>query len=377
MSKIQDAELTLKRIETFVALHDDPNFSRENKSEASNCRKDIAKALGLSKEELFDRKKISVMTEKGIHLYRFAKDVLEAVKRLEIESKKDLTKPNSIAIGIAFDDMSDEIVKAGLELERADPNGPGVIFESGRYEELINNNSIDIVFSEKKLQGRLTPFARVECFDEVWLRFYGPASAKSDFPQSLHGKPFILPSSDEAYCEKVKQWFSDRDVSPLYKYIPYVQLNVLEKLIPIYRNASFSVRSEIDIKEIDQVLEVVQIDNILEAFEHTPTDKLHEELQKLWPETTEMDEDEFSEALDEALETGTYARKVPGVSRVFIGEGRDCLFYRSAILKQGVSTHADFFDRLISKIRKRRAHQRNIDLQKIVEQLKGSGKIPL
>jgi LysR family transcriptional activator of nhaA len=161
------------------------------------------------------------MTEVGQVVYRYADEIFGLGRELQDVLKgRPRGRPQRLLVGIS-DLVPKLIAYRILQPVLSMPEPVQLVCHEDAPERLLSDlaeHQLDVVLSD----APLTSMARVKAFNHLLGRcgvtlFAAPAIAASyrrDFPASLDGAPFLLPSEGSTARRALEQWFDARDVRP-------------------------------------------------------------------------------------------------------------------------------------------------------------------
>lgn len=185
--------------------------------------KKLEKAIGTP---LFERRgRNLVLTEAGHTAFRYADEIFTLGQEMT-DAVRGTTSDGVIKLTVGVPDVLPKLVVFHL-LEPALQLEEQVHLETyeGKLDDLLADLAtyrLDVVFSEVPLP----PSAKVKAFNhqlgKCRLGCYGTARLARkyarDFPTSLHGAPFLLPTHNTVLRRALDQWFEDLDMRPVVKH---------------------------------------------------------------------------------------------------------------------------------------------------------------
>ncbi len=213
------------------------------------------------------------LTEAGRVVYRYANDIFALGDELvnTLDGRPESSRQR-VRVGVA-DVLPKLVVSRLLEsLLAADEPAHMICFE-GKPSELLARLSVhelDVVLSDSPL----TPEIRVRAFNhmlgECAVSFFAPvkdaARYKAEFPQSLDGAPWVLPTNNTALRRELEYWFSSQDLSP--QIVAEFEDSALLKSFAPRAGTLFAAPSVIaaQVESIYPVKEIARVDSIRERF---------------------------------------------------------------------------------------------------------------
>jgi LysR family transcriptional activator of nhaA len=162
-----------------------------------------------------------VLTDVGQVVFRFADEIFTLGRELsDFVQGRPTGRPMRLNVGIA-DVVPKLVTRKLLEPALRIPEKIHLICREDRPERLLADlalHQLDVVITDSPVG----PDARVRAFNhllgECGVVFFGaPALAqrlRPDFPRSLHGAPFLLPTSESVLRRMLDQWFDTREMRP-------------------------------------------------------------------------------------------------------------------------------------------------------------------
>jgi LysR family transcriptional activator of nhaA len=173
-------------------------------------------------EELFERLgRRMVLTEVGQLVYGYADEIFSAGQELiDTLRGRPTGRPIRLAVGIV-DVLPKQIAHRLLEpaLELGEP--VRIICREARAEALLAQlalHELDVILSDAPVppgvQVRAFGHLLGECGVKLMASSKLAAKYRKDFPRSLNGAPFLLPTENTNLRRGLERWFATRDISP-------------------------------------------------------------------------------------------------------------------------------------------------------------------
>jgi LysR family transcriptional activator of nhaA len=221
----------------------------------------LERALG---EDLFDRTGRGLeLTEMGRIAFGYAEEIFALGQELT-DAVRGLagSGPLRLSVGIveAFPKLLahhltapaiEEFEHLHLVVETAPPN---------RLYGSLAVHELDLVISDAPLPTTLDVRAYNHLLGESGVSIMAaPELAdahEDDFPESLHGAPFLMPGEDSALRGKLRQWLADRDLEP--RVVAEVQDSAVLKVFGQQGLGLFAVPSAVE-AEVSRMYETVSL----------------------------------------------------------------------------------------------------------------------
>ena len=225
-------------------------------------------------EKLFTRVGRNIaLTEVGQVAFRYADEIFSLGRELMDTIKGRPTgQPVRFTVGIA-DVVPKLIAYRILEpaFHLAEP--VRVVCLEGKSDSLLAElavHSIDLVLTDAPISPTVSVKAFSHLLGECGVTFFGTASlaasCRRGFPQSLTGKPILLPTSNTILRRSLDQWFEVEDVHPVV--VGEFEDSALLKVFGQGQAAVFATPSAIEkeVKRQYQVQIIGRAENIRERF---------------------------------------------------------------------------------------------------------------
>lgn len=161
-----------------------------------------------------------VLTETGQMVYRYANEIFNIGRELQETVAGKMGSALHLAVGVADilpKRIAYRLIKPALDMK--DPIR--VVCREGRTEKLLADLSIhrlDVVLSDAPIPPSVKIRAYNHLLGESKIVFMGNdrfvAECRSGFPDSLNGKPMLLPTEDTVLRWSLDHWFDNRRIRP-------------------------------------------------------------------------------------------------------------------------------------------------------------------
>jgi len=229
----------------------------------------LERALG---HALFERTGRTLrLTATGRHVYGYAEDIF-ALGRDLTDSLRPGAAPGVTEFRVGLSDALPKMVAhrmlASL-LEQGEPLRLHVV--EGRPEPLmaqLATHEVDLVLSDMPMPVGMAvrSFEHVlgECGVTVFAQAALSARLRGDFPESLNGAPWLLPSPGSALRTALDRWFAERQIEP--RVVAEIQDSALLKSFGKAGVGLFAAPSAVE-KEIREQYRVAPVGRIPEVRE--------------------------------------------------------------------------------------------------------------
>lgn len=179
----------------------------------------LERSLG---EKLFHRVgRGLVLTETGQVVFRYADEIFSLGREMMDTLKGQPTgRPLRLAVGVT-DALPKEVAYRILEPALKMPEAVHLICNEGSPEYLLAElatHRLDLVLMDNPIGSGVKIRAFNHQLGECGVTIFGSAALASkygaDFPRSLQGAPFLLPTEQTALRRLLDQWFDANDVRP-------------------------------------------------------------------------------------------------------------------------------------------------------------------
>lgn len=212
--------------------------------------------------QLFERKhKKLYLTEHGQLALDYAKNIFKMGSEM-YEALKDNLKSSKVNVQIgALDSIGKQVMlQLTQAAQRATPCTMTLV--EGRFEELIRElkaHRVDLVISDLYPRIEATKGLHYKVLSKGSIGIYGGQKFKSlqnNFPRSLIGQPFILPTHDSKLRFDFEHWLKVQDLS--VDIIAETQDTALKKLMAVSDMAlipapSYSIQKELESGELFKI----------------------------------------------------------------------------------------------------------------------------
>jgi LysR family transcriptional activator of nhaA len=163
-----------------------------------------------------------VPTEKGHLVFGYAEEIFSlGADLVNALAQNPTNKPMRLAVGIddvVPKEIAQRLLNAALDLDRP----VQLHCREGTLQSLLNAlelRELDVVISDSPV----TPSLKLRAYNHhlggcnvSWMASSALAkSMRKDFPNSLHGTPLLLPTSDTAIRRALDQWLDRHDIRPV------------------------------------------------------------------------------------------------------------------------------------------------------------------
>ncbi len=173
-------------------------------------------------EKLFQRAgRRLVLTETGQAVYRYADEIFHLGRELvDMVHGNPTGRPGRLVVGVA-DAMPKLIAYRLIEPALRLPDPVRVVCREGQPDRLIAElaiHQVDVVLSDAPAPTSVRVRAFNHLLGECGVSFFAaPDLAKGlkpNFPHSLSGAPFLLPSDNSVLRRSLEQWFHAKRIHP-------------------------------------------------------------------------------------------------------------------------------------------------------------------
>ena len=173
-------------------------------------------------ENLFQKKgRNLVLTEAGRLVFRYAEEIFTLGGELQDVLKgRPTNRPPKIVIGIsnAFPSLVAQLLLAPT-VEQLGPIN--LVCREDKPERLVAElaiHNLDVVLTDAPMNPSFRIKAYNHLLGECGLEIFSSAklaeSYRHNFPQSLDGAPFLLPTDNTIIRQSIDQWFDSRGIRP-------------------------------------------------------------------------------------------------------------------------------------------------------------------
>ncbi len=160
------------------------------------------------------------LTEAGDHVYRYADEIfLLGHELIQSVGSQAAEHPLRLIVGVA-DVLPKTVAYRLLQPALAFPD-VRVVCREGKFEQLVAELSLhhlDVVLSDAPLAAVLNVRAYNHLLGESGISFFGVAALAEkyagNFPASLGGAPFYLPTANTALRRSLDDWFDAHGIRP-------------------------------------------------------------------------------------------------------------------------------------------------------------------
>ncbi len=179
----------------------------------------LEEALG---EKLFDRVgRTLILTEMGQMAYRYAQEIFSLGQEFtNLIKGRPSQRPVKLVVGIAEvvpKMVAYKLLKAAFAL----PDPVQVICWEGRLERLLGElalHALDIVLADTAIPSTVRILGHSHLLGESGVSLFASSKLatkyKKNFPKSLDGAPFLLPTSNAMLRRGMDEWFSGKGITP-------------------------------------------------------------------------------------------------------------------------------------------------------------------
>jgi len=173
-------------------------------------------------ERLFEKKgRNLVLTEVGQTVFRYAEEIFTLGGELQDVLKgRPTNRPPKIVVGItnSFPRLIAHLLLAPT-VEQLSP--VNLVCREDKPERLLAElaiHNLDVVLTDAPMNPSIRIKAYNHLLGECGLTIFSTAklakSYRHNFPQSLDGAPFLLPTDNTIIRQSLDQWFNSRDIRP-------------------------------------------------------------------------------------------------------------------------------------------------------------------
>lgn len=161
------------------------------------------------------------LTPEGEIVFRYAAEIFSlGEEMLAVLAGGEIASQPLFRVGLV--DVFPKLVAVRLcEPVLAQASPPRLIIEEGRLDQLLGriaNHELELVIADRPVP----PGSRVRAFShflgETGISFLATKKLagryRSNFPQSLHGAPVLLPSANAELRRAIDQWFVEQQLTP-------------------------------------------------------------------------------------------------------------------------------------------------------------------
>ncbi len=172
-------------------------------------------------QELFKRSgRNLVLTDFGQHVYRYAEDIFSIGRELmDFAAGRAVGGPVRLDVGVT--EVVPKLVVKELLAPVLDIELTHLTVREGHTDELLSDlalHHLDIVLTDSPVG----PDSRIRAFNHLLVEtgaglFAAPSLAaelEADFPQSLDGAPFLMPTQNAVLRRLLEHWFEQRGIRP-------------------------------------------------------------------------------------------------------------------------------------------------------------------
>jgi LysR family transcriptional activator of nhaA len=172
----------------------------------------LEEALG---EKLFSRVGRSlVLTETGEVVFKYAGEIFTTGQELlDTLRGRDAGRPHVLNVGVS-DSLPKTLVHHVLEPALRGQGETRVVCRSDKTERLLAELSLrafDMILADEPVSPRTRVKAFNHLLGETGVTVFGTSELEAryghDFPNSLEGAPFLLPTENQALRRSLDQWF--------------------------------------------------------------------------------------------------------------------------------------------------------------------------
>ena len=231
----------------------------------------LEEALG---EKLFAKKGRGLeLTEVGRIVYRYADEIFElGSELLDTVKGRPTGRPVQLTVGIA--DVVPKLIAYRLIEPALNLPEPVTITcledEPQRLVAELSVHALDLVLSDAPVPPSLSVRAYSHLLGECGVTIFGEeklaAAHRRNFPRSLHGAPFLLPTEGATLRRSLEDWFEEQGIRPriVGEFADSALLNVFgEAGRGLFASAS-AIESEV--RRRYGVKRVGQVESIRERF---------------------------------------------------------------------------------------------------------------
>ena len=178
----------------------------------------LEESLGVSLFTLVGRR--LELTEEGKVALNYADEIFLLGKQLRDVLRSQPKRSLRLTVGIADvlpKLMVYRLLEAVLNLEEP----VRLVCYEGKFESLLSDllmHKLDIILTDRSIATSRNLLLYNHFLGESDLTFFGTTEHvekyKTNFPQSLHGAPMILPTTNSAIRTRLDQWFEKQQIYP-------------------------------------------------------------------------------------------------------------------------------------------------------------------
>ena len=162
-----------------------------------------------------------VLTEMGGIVFGYAEEIFSIGRELiETVHGRPVGRPTRLVVGIA-EVVPKLIAKRILEPALSEPDPVRLVCREDKLERLLSSlaaHELDVVITDRPLVPRasIKAFNHLlgECGISILAQKQLATRYRKNFPQSLEGAPFLLPTENTALRRSMEQWFETEGLNP-------------------------------------------------------------------------------------------------------------------------------------------------------------------
>ena len=162
------------------------------------------------------------LTEMGQQIAEYAQDIFATGQELiELVRGSPVGRPLALRVGVSAvmpKMLAFELLRPALELEQS----TRLVCVEGPMSELISSlavHKLDVVLSDTLLDPLFKFQVHSHRLGESDVVIVGSSRLakkyRRNFPQSLNGAPFLLPTAQSVLRRRMDQWFSEKEITPV------------------------------------------------------------------------------------------------------------------------------------------------------------------
>jgi LysR family transcriptional regulator, transcriptional activator of nhaA len=238
----------------------------------------LERSLG---EELFARSgRTLVLTEVGQTVYRYADEIFSLGREMTDVVRGGLAgRPMRLAVGVS--NGMPKLVAYRLLAPALGLDPPArLVLRDDRPERLLADlaiHDVDLVLTDAPLTPGMSVRAYSHLLGESGITIFGTEALRArygaDFPRSLDGAPFLVPTDDSTLRRSLDQWFQDNDILPTF--VGEIEDSALLKVFGQAGAGCFAAPSVVEAEVRGQYrVEVLgRIDSVRERFYAISTER--------------------------------------------------------------------------------------------------------
>lgn len=181
--------------------------------------RELEKFLG---QQLFKKSGRGIeLTETGESVYRYATDIFATGEEM-INSLRGQSTGSPQLLRVGVKDIMPKIVAFKFIQPALELSSPvRLICREGDVATLVSELSIhrlDVVLSDTPIDPGIKVKAYSHLLGESTVSLFATEGLakdlRKDFPRSLHGAPFLLPTMDTVLRHSLEQWFEENEIVP-------------------------------------------------------------------------------------------------------------------------------------------------------------------